>query len=239
MTLIIGSTTGSTSNTGSSSSSQSTSDSLASGNMNEFLQILMTQLENQSPLDPVDTSQFTSQLAEYSSVEQQVDTNTKLDSLISLMGGNGNISPISYLGTTVDLNSDSAPVQNGAAQWTYTLPSDAQSATLTVTDADGNVVYTGNADTTAGSHTFSYADTTDDGLTLNVTATDKTGAAITTTVNGRAVVDAVDSSTGTTYLQAGAAEFLPSTVMRISQTPTGSTNTSDTDTSTNTNSNAA
>lgn len=48
-----------------------------------FLKILLTQLENQNPLSPVDTTEFTSQLVSYSSLEQLITMNEKLDSLIT------------------------------------------------------------------------------------------------------------------------------------------------------------
>jgi flagellar basal-body rod modification protein FlgD len=48
-----------------------------------FLKILLTQLENQNPLDPVDTTEFTNQLVAYSSLEQLMTMNEKLDNLIA------------------------------------------------------------------------------------------------------------------------------------------------------------
>src|ERR1700739_1351134 len=54
------------------------------GNFDTFLQLLTTQLQNQNPLDPLDTNQFTQQLVEFASVEQQINTNTNLQSLITI-----------------------------------------------------------------------------------------------------------------------------------------------------------
>ena len=54
------------------------------GNFNTFLTLLTTQLQNQDPLDPLDTNQFTQQLVEFASVEQQVNMNTNLQTLISM-----------------------------------------------------------------------------------------------------------------------------------------------------------
>ena len=81
-------------NTTSSSSSSSTSSTAQAaganasqqlaGNFNTFLQLLTTQLQNQNPLDPLDTNQFTQQLVEFASVEQQIDMNTNLQSLITM-----------------------------------------------------------------------------------------------------------------------------------------------------------
>ena len=73
----------STTSSSSSSSSSSTSSTAQAaganssqqlaGNFNTFLQLLTTQLQNQNPLDPLDTNQFTQQLVEFASVEQQIE----------------------------------------------------------------------------------------------------------------------------------------------------------------------
>src|ERR1700722_7704540 len=54
------------------------------GNFDTFLQLLTTQLQNQDPLSPLDTNQFTEQLVEFASVEQQINENSNLQTLISL-----------------------------------------------------------------------------------------------------------------------------------------------------------
>ena len=69
--------------TGGSSSSNEASKQL-SADMNTFLTLLTTQLKYQDPMDPMDTAEFTNQLVQYSSVEQAIQTNEKLDSLLSI-----------------------------------------------------------------------------------------------------------------------------------------------------------
>ena len=85
MTAITSAT--SAASTTSTSSTSSTSNTLALGT-NDFLTLLMTQLTNQNPLDPTDTNEFTSQLATYSGLEQQIATNesmTKMSDTLSTM----------------------------------------------------------------------------------------------------------------------------------------------------------
>lgn len=67
------------------STSASTTSSSSTISSDQFLQILMTQLKNQNPLDPMDVKDFTAQLTSYSQLEQQIETNTKLESLTSLL----------------------------------------------------------------------------------------------------------------------------------------------------------
>ncbi len=75
-------TTASQTTTTSTSSSSSTSQTNTL-NYNSFLQLLVAQLQNQDPTSPTDPTAFVSQLASFSSVEQQVNTNSKLDSLLT------------------------------------------------------------------------------------------------------------------------------------------------------------
>ena len=55
-----------------------------SADMDTFLTLLTTQLQYQDPLDPMDASEYTNQLVQYSNVEQAIQTNTKLDNLLNL-----------------------------------------------------------------------------------------------------------------------------------------------------------
>jgi flagellar basal-body rod modification protein FlgD len=73
------------SSSGSSGSTlSSTTDATLAGNFQTFLTLLTTQLQNQNPLDPLDTNQFTQQLVQFASVEQQLKTNDQLTTLVSL-----------------------------------------------------------------------------------------------------------------------------------------------------------
>src|SRR6202167_2851467 len=71
------------------------------GNFDTFLQLLTTQLQNQDPLDPMDTDQFTEQLVEFASVEQEINTNTNMQTLISLQQTAEATSAMQFLGANV------------------------------------------------------------------------------------------------------------------------------------------
>src|ERR1700761_9528373 len=77
----------------------STPDAMAqlSGNFSTFLTLLTTQLKNQDPLSPMDSNEFTQQLVEFSQVEQQINTNTNLQSLITQGQSQGSGMATSYL----------------------------------------------------------------------------------------------------------------------------------------------
>ena len=70
-------------------------------NFDTFLSLLTAQLRNQDPLEPVDSTDFVAQLAQFSAVEQQVQTNTALADILGLLGGGDVASLASWLGASV------------------------------------------------------------------------------------------------------------------------------------------
>ena len=84
-----------------------------SSNFNDFLSMLMTQLQNQDPTSPMDTNQFTSELVQFSSVEQQINTNTSLTQLIQLTQAGEVMQASAMTGKQVTVSSDHVPLQNG------------------------------------------------------------------------------------------------------------------------------
>ena len=94
-----------------------------SGNFSTFLTLLTTQLKNQDPTSPMDSNTFTQQLVMYSQVEQQIDTNTNLKTLISQGTSNAAAITTGYLGKKVSITNGNASLTGGAATWTYNLAS--------------------------------------------------------------------------------------------------------------------
>lgn len=192
----------------SANSNQAVND--ASSAYNTFLTLLTTELQNQDPLNPTDTGQFTNQLISLAGVEQQENMSSQLSSIASTLNTYGLSNGVAYIDKTISYDSATAPVQNGSANWSYSLPADAASTKLTITDANGDTVWSGTGDTASGSHSFSWDGTDTDGttntsgaFTLNVTSVDSSGASITTTVSSIGNVTGVDTSSGTTKLQLG------------------------------------
>ena len=85
------------------SSALANSTEIAS-NFTTFLQLLTTQLKNQDPLSPMDTNQFTQQLVEFASVEQQMKTNDTLSTLVSLQQSAQTTQALSLVGANVVVN---------------------------------------------------------------------------------------------------------------------------------------
>ena len=122
-------------------SSSQTSSKQLSADMNTFLTLLTTQLKYQDPLDPMDTAEFTNQLVQYSSVEQSIQMNSKLETLLSLNIANLGAQAVSYIGKVAQVLGDVMPLENGQAKATYTLDKNVSSAVITVKDMNGKVVY--------------------------------------------------------------------------------------------------
>ncbi len=183
----------------SSSSSQSTINaglSSIADNYQTFLTLLTTQLQNQDPLSPMDTEQFTSQLTQMTGVEQQLLSNQLLQSLVASNQGNTLTGAVSLIGKSVSANGSSATLTSGQATWPYTLPSSATTASVQVLDSGGNVVFSGTLpNTTAGSYNYTWNGQTSSGTqlanggayTLKITAADANGNPIsaTDTVTGQ------------------------------------------------------
>ena len=195
---------------GTSSSSSSTSSSQVTSAYNTFITLLTSQLQHQDPLNPTNTDTFTQELIQLSGVEQQLTTNSTLSNINTDISTITQANGLGYVGKTVTASGTTAPLQSGKAQWDYTLNSSAQNVTLTVKDSSGNTVYSTTGNTNSGQHSFSWNGTTTGGssltsgdFTLNVSATDAGGNAVSTTTSMTGQVTGVDTSTGSTQLEIG------------------------------------
>lgn len=206
----------STQNPAATSGGAAGSDSMSqlSGNFNTFLTLLTSQLKNQDPTSPMDSNAFTQQLVMYSQVEQQIGTNTNLKTLIGQGTTQLGAYATSYLGKAVSVTNGNASLNNGAATWTYSLDTTANSNTLTVTDANDRIVYSGNGATGSGNHQFNWNGKDNSGnqlpdgtykLTVSAKASD--GSKITAQVASAGVVSEVDMTSGTPQLVVGGMEI--------------------------------
>lgn len=196
-------TTGTTATSSAASNTLQGLGSLAD-NFNTFLTLLTTQLQNQDPTAPLDSNQFTQQLVQMTGVEQQLNTNSLLQQLVT-NSSTGVSSAVSMIGTNVTATSNNATLSNGQASWVYNLPTAASSLKVEVLDSGGNVVSVqGPSDLTAGNKTFTWNGQNLAGTqlpnggtyTLQVSALDSSGNAITTTNYLQGTVTGVTQNAG-------------------------------------------
>lgn len=130
------------SNTGAAAALASASTSSADTEQ-RFLKLLVTQLSNQDPLNPLDNAQLTSQLAQMSTVSGIEKMNATLQSLVAQSGSNQALQAASLIGHTVLIPGKELSIKDGVATpFGIDLQSGADSVKATVVDAAGNVVRT-------------------------------------------------------------------------------------------------
>ncbi len=193
------------------------------GNFDTFLTLLTAQMQNQDPLEPLDSSEFTNQLVQFSGVEQQIQTNTTLNSLLSANNATTGAALSGYLGQSVEINSEGAGFSGEELTWRYSLGNDAAESLVVVKDESGKVVYTQNAEKTAGSHEFKWDGTKTDGTKAaennvyytTITAKNHDGEAISTSSSVLTRVTGVDLSFGTPAITTNAGIYGYSDILRL------------------------
>jgi flagellar basal-body rod modification protein FlgD len=168
------------------------------GNFQTFLTLLTTQLQNQDPTNPLDTNQFTQQLVEFAQVEQQINSNTSLSTLVSLQQTAQSTQLLNFVGDTVTVNSNAAQLTNGQTAWTFSSPQPA-TATLNISNSTGQVVYSGTMTMQTGSNTFTWNGQDNNGMqwpdgtyTMSVTAQSASGQSVGVSTLVSGVVNSVD-----------------------------------------------
>ena len=131
-----------------------------------FLLLLTKQLQYQDPLSPLDTNEFTSQLVQFTGVEQAIATNKKLDQIIDLQSSDQTSTAAALLGTTVEARSDGLWLADGRSEATYTLSRNAAITAITILDAQGKPVRVAPGVTTVGKHAFAWDGKDNDGNAL-------------------------------------------------------------------------
>ena len=203
--------------------------------LNRFLNLLITQLQNQDPLEPLDANEFTSQLVQFASVEQQIYQNANLEKLVTGQQNTQVAAMVSYLGTTIEADGNTVALENGKAMMTYALGENADETTIAIKNASGQVVAVTSGETAAGRHTFEWDGHDSEGepladgsYTVEVSALRPDGSFIdvSTTMFGR-VTGATIEDNGV-ILSVGDIDVPMESVLQVEQTKTAENGKSDT-----------
>jgi len=193
-------------------------------NFDTFLLLLTTQLKNQNPLDPLDTNQFTSQLVQFTSVEQQLKTNDFLEALLLSNGNAASSQAVGYIGKEVTAVGNKSELIEGEASWNFYLEDAASKVTVNVRDTAGKVVHTYTGSLEAGWGKFTWDGVGDDGKTypdgsyvLSIDARDADGGYIPARTELGGIVHGVDLSGTEPVLLVGDARINLSMVTSVKE----------------------
>ncbi len=200
--------------------------------LNRFLNLLVTQLKNQDPLDPMDSNEFTSQLVQFAAVEQQIFANSNLEELVSLQQMGQISSLVDFIDRTVEVVGTKFPLENGKAKFTYTMPEDVKSASVIIRDQNGITIYEESANLEQGQHTFEWdgldkhGQPADDGIyNAVVTGLDRNSDIIEVSQTAFGRITGVGSEAGTPTIFLGDLEVPQGYIISVMETPETPTDT--------------
>lgn len=189
----------------SSAASNSSSNAAMGLSSTDFLNLLVSELQNQDPLNATSTTDFINQLTSYANFNEQQSINSSMTSLASSFSSLVTLNSVNYIGHTVEAKTNTAQLTNGSANFGYSLTSAASNVAISIQDSSGNTVWSGKGTGNAGANSFAWNGQASDGTqlkdggqyTIQVTATDAAGNSLVsyTTMTGRVTgIDASGSS---------------------------------------------
>jgi len=224
MTTTTPTSSATTNSTTTAAAATASSSQQLAGNFDTFLQLLTTQLQNQDPLSPMDTTQFTEQLVSFAGVEQQIDMNTNLQTLISMQQSSESLQALQLVGANVTINSNTATLSNATstpATWGFSSPSPATGA-VTITSSTGQVAYTGTTSLSAGSQTYTWNGQGNNGVTwpdgnytLSINAVGANGQAVTISTQVQGTISSVNVSQNPPQVTVGGQSYPLSSIQSI------------------------
>jgi flagellar basal-body rod modification protein FlgD len=196
-------------------------NTMIASNFTTFLQLLTTQLQNQNPLSPMDTNQFTQQLVQFAQVEQQMKSNSELTTLVSLEKSAQSTAALAYVGAKVAVDGSTAQLTNGSATWNLNV-SKPSTATVTIKDSTGQTAYSGTFSVNPGNQNFTWDGRGNDGklwpdgnYTLTAAGVDANGQSIGVSTEVQAKVDSVDLTQNPPVLSINGQNYTMDKIKRI------------------------
>jgi flagellar basal-body rod modification protein FlgD len=169
----------------------------------DFLKMLVAQLQNQDPLNPLQGADFAAQLAQFSSLDQLTQINTQLSTLTSSLSSANNSQLVGLIGDAVVANGNSVTVSGATTQLAYNLSQNASQGTIKISDGQGNLVQTLTfGSQQAGSNTINWntSSVKTGTYTFTVSAVDSKGSPVTASTMTTGIVTGVTYQNGVPYL---------------------------------------
>jgi len=200
-------------------------------NFNNFLTLLTTQLKNQDPLKPMDSTEFTTQLVQFTGVEQQINANKSLDKILAQGNANQSLQAASFIDRAIEAKGNGITLgsSGGPADFVYELDAAASVVTASIKDQNGNVVKAFTVPTAKGRNIGEWDGKNSSGIaaqpgfyTYTVSARDATGQPIKTTSKQiGTVTDVSIDATGATKLNLNGQKIAITDVTRVSRVTSG------------------
>ena len=178
-------------------------------NFDQFLTLLTTQLKAQDPTAPLNTNDFTAQLVQFASVEQQIKSNDTLNSLLQTTQTSNAANALGFVGKTISASGVTTYLQNNSAKWSINAERGG-TATITIKNEAGSIVATKTMTVNAGPQDYTWDGKTSDDTTapagkytITITGKDNNNQSfnIATSISG--VVNSVDLTTAPATLLIG------------------------------------
>ncbi|MFW2330685.1 MAG: flagellar hook assembly protein FlgD [Nitrospinota bacterium] len=218
-------TTSSTTTTNSLGTNESTAESNSKIDKDEFLKILLTQLQNQDPLDPMDNNEFTQQLTLFSSLEELMNLNSKFTDLIAGFNSLTSTEALNLIGKEIEVTGDTFEVSDSQeVELMFDLESAAEEVVIDIYDEDGKLVKTVELkDYEEGKNSFIWNGLDKQGIkvpageySFKVTASGADGVAVAATEKVKATVTSVIYDEGLIYLEAAGKRYNLNEVTKVS-----------------------
>lgn len=189
----------------------------------DFLKLLVAQISNQSPLNPMDNTEFVAQLAQFSNLEQLAQVNKRLDALALGQAGLLTGQSVQLLGKKVVYSGSDMFLADGSASYRYDLGRAAAEVEVTIKDESGRVVRTLTTGAqSAGKQEGVWNGLDDDGnavapgrYTIEVKATDGNGDDVTVQTYGIGVVSGISFDKGYPELLIGTARIQSANIVEV------------------------
>jgi flagellar basal-body rod modification protein FlgD len=194
-------------------------------NKDDFLKLFVTQLQNQDPMNPQDSSQFIAQLAQLTQVEQAYNTNTNLQNMLTQGNNSGTLAAVSLIGKQIQALGSQVNLQSGTpTAISFGLDQAASQVSVSVQDSTGAVVKTLSAGAKgAGIGSVAWDGTDNAGqqlasgaYTFSVAAQDAAGNNVTSTPYITGKVDGIDMSGASPTLSVGSVKLNLTDVTAVS-----------------------
>lgn len=189
----------------------------------DFMTLLVAQIKNQDPTSPMDNAQFTSQLTQFSMLEQLETMSSALEDNVAVGTAINNTAMLALVGRNVTVAGNDVSLSGGTASESVIAAGGNGRATIKITDANGRVVRTYEQAVTKGLNTVTWDGLNDDGVaavdgkyTISAEVKDSSGEAVTFTNLMTGAVTGLRYSDNQAIVMVNGEEFFVSEIYKVS-----------------------